>query len=595
MQRLIPCLIAATLVCISAAAHVDGKPSFHDTISSVLERLKDAMAPEDLRSLRVDDLLPFLNEEEKDLLGRTFMTFDISEDATVHVVRHARQRELPYWLEARGFKKTDMEIEIGDEPFEVWAKDFDAGSVGLGISGFDVHRVPYFVIVTPQKRRKEVEIANAYPGRHSTTEAKVGAFPYQGEMEYRIAELPAALEGGKLIRTYEDRNEESLLVRVYRAPPYVATEKPDQVVLTWSADPKTTQTVQWRTSPAVAEGWVEFKPAAGGAPTRIAADQSVLIDPLLVNDDVNHRFTAVMTGLSPATDYRYRVGTGREEAWTEWFPFTTAPAEAVPFKFVYMGDAQNGLDTWGKLAQDAHRRQPDAAFYVMAGDLVNRGIQRDDWDSFFHNAAGIYDRKQLIPAIGNHEDQGEDGPWMYLDVFDLPKNGPAEGITPERAYTLNYSNAIFIVLDTNVPPQTQTDWLEEQLANTDATWKFVVYHHPAYSSSPGRDNPHIRKSWGTLFDKYQVDLALQGHDHAYLRTYPMYNDARVDSPAEGTIYIVSVSGTKYYDQDGRDYTEFGMTNTSTYQVLDITIDGNKLEYTAYDMDGAVRDRFVIEK
>ena len=69
----------------------------------------------------------------------------------------------------------------------------------------------------------------------------------------------------------------------------------------------------------------------------------------------------------------------------------------------------------------------------------------------------------------------------------------------------------------------------------------------------------------------------------------------VSSPSEGTIYIVSVSGTKMYEQDARDYTEFGMTNTSTYQVLDVQISGDRLVYRAYDIDGQKRDEVIIEK
>jgi 3',5'-cyclic AMP phosphodiesterase CpdA len=137
--------------------------------------------------------------------------------------------------------------------------------------------------------------------------------------------------------------------------------------------------------------------------------------------------------------------------------------------------------------------------------------------------------------------------------------------------------------------------LEQQLANTKAKWKFVAYHHPAYSSAPKRDNKALREAWGPLFDKYRVDLALQGHDHAYLRTYPMKDNKRVASPKEGTVYIVSVSGTKGYKQDPRDYTEFGMTNVATYQVLDIQISGDRLVYRAYDIDGRLRDELVIEK
>ena len=90
-------------------------------------------------------------------------------------------------------------------------------------------------------------------------------------------------------------------------------------------------------------------------------------------------------------------------------------------------------------------------------------------------------------------------------------------------------------------------------------------------------------------------MALQGHDHAYLRTYPMKGGKAVNSPKDGTVYVVSVSGTKMYEQDAQDYIEFGMTNTATYQVLDIQISGDRLVYRAYDIDGGRRDELIIEK
>src|SRR5690606_26571695 len=106
--------------------------------------------------------------------------------------------------------------------------------------------------------------------------------------------------------------------------------------------------------------------------------------------------------------------------------------------------------------------------------------------------------------------------------------------------------ALFIVLDSNLSAGDQVDWLREQLESSDATWKFAICHHPAYSSAPHRNNVGVREAWGSLFDKYHVDMVLQGHDHAYLRTYPMKAGKRVDSAAEGTYYVVSVSGTKFY-------------------------------------------------
>jgi acid phosphatase type 7 len=314
---------------------------------------------------------------------------------------------------------------------------------------------------------------------------------------------------------------------------------------------------------------------------------------MVVNDPIVNRHSAVLRDLEPDTTYVYSVGSGDRDHWSEEAEFTTAPDGVKPFTFMYMGDAQNGLDRWGTLLKNTHRLRPDASFYIMAGDLVNRGADRDDWDSLFYNSAGVYDRRTLVPVIGNHECQGGH-PTLYLKQFNVMTNGPAD-IEKERAYSFEYSNALFVILDSNLPARTQTNWLERVLSNSKATWKFVTYHHPAYSSGKARDNKSVRDLWTPIFDKYHVDLALQGHDHAYLRTYPMKDQKKVKSAADGTLYIVSASGTKFYDQGKFDYTEVGFTNVATIQAIDIQISGDRLVYKAHDIDGKVRDEFVIEK
>ncbi|MDA1190766.1 MAG: metallophosphoesterase, partial [Candidatus Poribacteria bacterium] len=56
-----------------------------------------------------------------------------------------------------------------------------------------------------------------------------------------------------------------------------------------------------------------------------------------------------------------------------------------------------------------------------------------------------------------------------------------------------------------------------------------------------------------------------------------------------------VSGIKMYEQDPRDYTEVGFTNIATYQLLDIQLDGDRLHYKAFDIDGELKDEFEIVK
>lgn len=596
-HRFVTLLLVATLT-VPAFAHVNGYPSIHDVMADVIARMKTELSADELRRLRHEDAAAFLTEAEKAALGEAYWTFKVDQPVTVWVFRDTRQEELPAWLEGRGFTMTDQRATVDGGEFEGWRKEFDAGIVGLGYNGLREHEMHYFVVLTPQEEGAAIKVSDLYPGRHTAGTFEKGAIVLADEEDARVEALPKMLDGQTLLRGLESRAEETSLVGVWRTTDYPATAMPDQVVLTWSEDPRLTQTIQWRTDTTVENGFVRFHEVSSRsqedafAMRDVAATWHTLEDPFLVNDSVNHRFSATLRDLKPSTTYTYQVGD--DDTVTKWASFTTAPAGPVPFKFVYMGDAQNGLDTWGNLVHHAHATQPDAAFYIMAGDLVNRGNERDDWDRFFHNSAGVYDHKQLVPAIGNHEDQGDDGPWMYLNAFTLPENGP-EKIAKERAYSYTYSNALFVVLDTNDSIADQTAWLEEQLSGSDATWKFLVYHHPAYSSGASRDNPQVRKEWGALCDKYHVDMALQGHDHAYLRTWPMRDEQRVASPGEGTIYIVSVSGTKHYPQGDFAYTEFGMTNVATYQVLDITIDGNTLAYKAYDGEGKIRDSFEIVK
>ena len=74
---------------------------------------------------------------------------------------------------------------------------------------------------------------------------------------------------------------------------------------------------------------------------------------------------------------------------------------------------------------------------------------------------------------------------------------------------------------------------------------------------------------------------------------------RGDSPrataSEGTIYVVSVAGDKFYDQVQREYIEVGLTGTPTYQTIEIDDVENRLTYRAWSDSGEIADRLVLTK
>ena len=585
-----------TLFAGPALGHDGRHASVHDTVAEIIRRMKLQLSSDQLVNLNASQVETFLSAPEREVLSTAHIRFEVNVPVVVTIVRDRSLAEEPFWLAARGFLTNGLVVRLANREFDVWEKPFPAGEIGLGVHNLTGRGTHYLVLLRAQRAGDAVKVSKLYPGQLRTA-------PFVSDVELYVDQptklpiVPPELQGQLLVQTASDNEEDARLVNLFGKTQFPAKPQADQIVLTWADDPRTTQAIQWRTASEVKRGWVRYQVKATAGETSTAhkrrARTEALSTPTLLNDPLVQRHTVLLKGLQPDTTYIYSVGDGSEEDWSEPAEFKTAPAEAAPFSFVYMGDAQNGLDRWGVLLRNAFQARPDAAFYLMAGDLVNRGAERWDWDSFFEHSKGVFDRRQLVPVLGNHEYQGGK-PDLYLAQFALPRNGP-KTIPTECAYAFEYSNAKFIVLDSNLEAAKQTAWLEKQLANTKAVWKFVSYHHPAYSSGGNRDNVEVRQLWTPLFDKYHVDLALQGHDHAYLRTYPMRDQRKVASAKQGTIYIISVSGTKHYEQGPHDYTEVGLTKLSTYQVLDIQVSGNRLVYRAHDVDGKVHDQFVIEK
>ena len=79
-----------------------------------------------------------------------------------------------------------------------------------------------------------------------------------------------------------------------------------------------------------------------------------------------------------------------------------------------------------------------------------------------------------------------------------------------------------------------------------------------FSPAQGRDFEYARKL-ETLFDKYGVDLVLNGHDHTYARGHiPIKTTDNNKSSNFNTLYITSVSGPKQY--------KIGLEQIKNYQL-----------------------------
>ena len=565
-------------------------------IDNIVTRFYETMDETELFALDNQKILSLISEKEKEILSTKYWTFDVNVPVILSIMHHVDQQAIhrPFWLtEENGFVKTGMIVKNEHYTYEVWQKSFGAGCVELGINGFDKHRPVYFVSIAAQKKEEKLQLSNFYPENQYISVMDVGAFTYHDWDELVLLEVPEELKGQKLLTTIRGRAREAHLIHAFRKTPFPSSPKPDQVMLTWSENPQFTQTIQWRTSIDVNDGVVVYAEKISETSQNfkeVKALCQILEDRLLQNDRYIHRFTAVLENLKPATTYVCRVGSHMKNKWSQDAEFITSPDSSAPFTFVYFGDTHKSPH-WGKLINTAFERHPETAFYTIAGDLVSTGLYRDDWDQLFEYSADVIKHRALMPCLGNHDDQDGLGAWMYNELFALPQNGPFEK-ERESTYSFNYSNALFLILDVTSSYESQVDWIEEQLSTTNATWKFAVFHFPPYMYDS--EYQDIRDLWGTVFDKYHLDMAFSGHVHYYARSKPIYDQKPVNSPAEGTIYVTSIaipSGDE--EQPEEKYTEVHFGGGMLYQLL--KVENNRLEYRVYNLEGDIKDELVIVK
>ena len=574
-------------------------------MTAIGKRLGQTRSPIELTEVarKGDRVLGLLTASERQSLARNALRFVVDQPCRVFVA--APKGHEPFWIRDQGFSASGEILENEDGLFSLFYRDAQPGTVGLGVNALDRSTPSHYAVFVQGSNGAAPQI-KAIEGESSlhTVAASTTVSPF-ADVHRPFRQLPKALVGSTLVQTRFDDRHDALLAtgRVWKAR-QPSGPRPDQVVVSFGDDPTTSLSFTWRTEPSVKSSRLRLAPVVSGegspGPLVEVGGQAWPIESDgLLNDPVILRHGVLAAGLKPGMTYRYSVGDGSPQGWTDWAEVATAPRKRDDFGFLYMGDAQCGLEKWGELLKKARPARPDARFLILAGDLVDRGNERTNWDHFFLRAAGVFEGLPLMPAVGNHE-YLDKGAMIYSRTFRLPGNGP--GVSePNLVYSFEYSDAFFAVLDSTIaifdPNQAraQAEWLDQALSRTKANWKFVSFHHPLYASHVSRENPQLERAWGEVFDRHHVDMVLQGHDHAYLRTHPMKAGQPVSSDDLGTTYVVAVSGEKFYEQNPRSYTAKGLIQVATYQTIDIQVAARKLTYRAFDRDGHEVDQLVIDK
>ncbi len=573
------------LSCVSRP--VPSQKTVGHVMDETITHLYATMDEAELNALDQQKALSLFSESQRQILATRHWVFDVNVPVVVSVMRSQNQKVLPFWLEPSGFERTSLEMQNDFHTYEVWQKDFDAGTVELGINGFENFTYHYFVSVAPQDSGQPLEISVEIPENQYTGVLDDGAFTYHDWTELVLKNVPEEMKGQKLLTTIRGRGKESHLIDAFRKTSFPSSSEPDHVLLTWSSEPATSLDIQWRTDTSVEHGNVIYRVKGEEDHEVQEAEMLVMEDRELMNDRYIHRFTAKLKDLQPGTEYEYLIG--NEDDWNNACSFST-PENDSSFSFIWFGDVHNKPE-FGVLHNKADSAHPEAAFYAISGDLVDDGLYRDQWDELFEYSKDVICKKPLMNVPGNHDNRMGLGSKMFRDLFSYPHNGPKE-VPPGQSYSFTYKNAFFLMLDATTRADAQTDWIEEQLAGTSADWKFAVFHFPPYNWKEPYLN--IQKEWVPVFDKYHVDMVLSGHLHYYMRSKPMKNGEVTDSYNDGTAYIISLGIPGRLEEISEEpYAAVTELNGWLYQ--HIHIDGNRLSYKSLNAGGNLIDSFEIVK
>jgi 3',5'-cyclic AMP phosphodiesterase CpdA len=193
----------------------------------------------------------------------------------------------------------------------------------------------------------------------------------------------------------------------------------------------------------------------------------------------------------------------------------------------------------------------------------------------------------LKDLLAKHDIKGEIPPYHLINDEMIVEDVP-----------LNTKQYEFVVND-----------LEKTNNNSSIDWIIVMFHKPFYSSLSSHIQEYImREKYQPVFDKYGVDMVLQGHNHIYDRTLPIkFNPNNISKP----LVDESNNTNKFFNPEGSIFSVIGLGGRSShiflnqpdyvvkqhngFGFLNIEINGKELDAKYYDIGYNCKEQQLKEK
>ncbi|MGE5634280.1 MAG: metallophosphoesterase [Deltaproteobacteria bacterium] len=114
------------------------------------------------------------------------------------------------------------------------------------------------------------------------------------------------------------------------------------------------------------------------------------------------------------------------------------------------------------------------------------------------------------------------------------------------------------------------DDLNKTKQNKDIDWIFVMFHKPMYSPLSKQFEEYIiRNKYQPIFDKYGVDLVIQGHNHIYSRTLPLsFNKLNISQPIVDQNNSTSNNSNIFTNPNGTIFLVVGAGGAEPYRIVE---------------------------
>ncbi len=361
--------------------------------------------------------------------------------------------------------------------------------------------------------------------------------------------------------------------------------------------------LQWGTADSMTIMWETAHPCRGIV--RFGEDHQCREERIEAEPKTLHQIT--LEGLEPDMLYYYRTlspveaddsaaaASAAAPLATDVRTFQTAGGPNDPIGFAVICDSQAQPEVVHRVAEAIWEFRPQ--FVLLGGDLVTTGTNKRHWtEHYFPNMDPIASRAVVFPVLGNHEQNAS----HYYDYMHLPE--------PEYYYTFRRGNVQFFMLDTNKDVSAGTEqyqWLDRELAASDATWKVCMHHQPPFSSDDDYGNDWKRpirsatlgdtraKQLVTLYDKHAVDVVWNGHIHSYERTWMIRGGKPVEEG--GTVYMITGGAGGHLETFGPYRPAFQNRVRRGHHFCYVTCFGDEFDIKAFDDQGQLFDHAVLKK